>query len=398
MCVLLLVALFRPAASAQDVGLRTNLLYWATTTPNLGIDVRLSDKYSLSLDAGYNAFNFKNYTAADGTPANPKFHHWLVMPEVKRWFSGTFRGHYLGLHVFGGMYNAGGLKFPAFLKHGRYEGSIVGAGVSYGYQWRFGRHWALAASVGAGYAYLDYKKYKCGACGSLKSRRQTHYFGPTQAAVTVIFYFGAKPEKIIETRTETVMRDVMVRDTIYVSSPSSLETGRQTDRAETTLYLNFPLDRSEIYPDFANNAVELRKAEALLRGARVSRVAICGYASPEGKYGHNKDLSAARAESVGRWVEEKFGISPVVITASGFGEDWQGLRDAVAEDPSVPSREQVIDIIDNIGIFEGRELKIMQLDGGRPYRYMLIYIFPRLRRMEMKVEYDDTTNENGEEQ
>lgn len=45
-------------------------------------------------------------------------------------------------------------------------------------------------------------------------------------------------------------------------------------------------------------------------------------------------------------------------------------------------------IIDGMGIFDGREGKLMALEGGIPYREMLKEMFPLLRRVEIKVEYD----------
>lgn len=46
----------------------------------------------------------------------------------------------------------------------------------------------------------------------------------------------------------------------------------------------------------------------------------------------------------------------------------------------------MIAIIDHVDIFGGREKQqLMELGGGHPYRYMLEYIYPPLRRTEMEV-------------
>lgn len=173
---------------SQQVGIRTNLLYWATTTPNVGLEWRLAPRYTLSATVGYNAFNFPNRTDSRGVPANPKLHHWLVMPEAKYWFCRAFERHYVGLHALYGRYNAGGMKFPAFLSDGRYDGWAAGAGLSYGYQWALGKRWGAEASVGAGYIYLRYDKYDCGACGNRQGNYRRHWFGPTKAALSFIYY------------------------------------------------------------------------------------------------------------------------------------------------------------------------------------------------------------------
>lgn len=41
-------------ACAQDVAVKTNLLYWATTTPNLGMEIGLGKQTTLDIVGGYN--------------------------------------------------------------------------------------------------------------------------------------------------------------------------------------------------------------------------------------------------------------------------------------------------------------------------------------------------------
>lgn len=173
---------------AQRIGVKTNLLYWATSTPNVGMEWRVASRYTLSATVGYNAFNFADRTSDDGRALNPKLHHWLVMPEAKYWFCRPFERSYLGLHALYGQYNAGGVRYPLSLPDARYEGWAAGAGVSYGYQWALGRRWGLEASIGAGYVYLRYDKFNCGACGDKQGNYRRHYFGPTKAALSFIYY------------------------------------------------------------------------------------------------------------------------------------------------------------------------------------------------------------------
>lgn len=187
-CFFLAGLLFPFQTRAQQVGVQTNLLYWATTTPNVGVEWRLSSHYTLSANLGYNAFNFPNRVNAEGVQTNPKLHHWLVMPEVKYWFCRAFERHFVGLHLLYGQYNVGGMRFPAFLSNARYKGWAAGAGVSYGYQWALGKRWGLEASLGLGYIYMDYDKYNCGACGDKIGSYRRHWIGPTKAAVSFIYY------------------------------------------------------------------------------------------------------------------------------------------------------------------------------------------------------------------
>lgn len=173
---------------AQQVGIKTNTLYWTATTPNLGLEWRLAPRYTLSATFGYNAFNFPSSAGAKGAASNPKIHHWLIMPEGKYWFCRSFERGYLGVHALYGRYNAGGLKLLSFLSESRYKGWAAGGGISYGYQWAIGKRWGLEGSLGIGYLYFQYDKYNCGSCGKKLGSFHRHYFGPTKAALSIIYY------------------------------------------------------------------------------------------------------------------------------------------------------------------------------------------------------------------
>lgn len=188
--ILLLILLVSPlqTVSAQRFGVKTNLLYLATATPNIGAEWRTASHFTLSTTFGYNGFNFPSDTDAEGVQRNPKLHHWLVMPEMKYWFRQAFTKSYLGLHGFYSRYNAGGIKFLPPLDDYRYRGWLTGGGISYGYQWVIGSCWGLEASVGAGYLYVKYDKHNCGSCGKKVATGHQHRIAPTKAAVSIIYY------------------------------------------------------------------------------------------------------------------------------------------------------------------------------------------------------------------
>ena len=75
------------------------------------------------------------------------------------------------------------------LKDFRYKGHFYGGGVSYGYQFVLGRHWNLGATIGLGYAYVRYKKYECEECGDMLEKSNKNYWGPTKAALNLIYIF-----------------------------------------------------------------------------------------------------------------------------------------------------------------------------------------------------------------
>lgn len=130
MLLLLVSALFITSASAQDWRLKTNLAYWATTTPNIGVEKRLSDHWSLDLSTGWNPFTFRK---------NKKLKHIAVQTEMRYWLDSPFRGHFFGANLLYSHYNAGGVHlplglFPDLKKH-RFQGDLGALGVVYGYDW-----------------------------------------------------------------------------------------------------------------------------------------------------------------------------------------------------------------------------------------------------------------------
>ena len=181
----LLVAIvgFVGKADAQQVALKTNALYWATTTPNLGLEVKLGQRTTLDFMAGYNPFTLNS-------ELNKQVKHVAVMPEFRYWFCESFQGHFVGAHTGYAFYNIGGVNIPSMgaeSKLNRYQGWGTGLGVAYGHSWILGERWNLEASIGLGYAYTSFDVYECKNCGKYKGPGEKHYLGPTKVAVNLIY-------------------------------------------------------------------------------------------------------------------------------------------------------------------------------------------------------------------
>lgn len=167
---------------AQRVAVKTNLLYAATATPNLAVEFATGARHSLSIGGGWQPWEFSE---------TKKLKHWLLQPEFRYWPCEAFNGQFFGVHAIGGQFNAAGLKLPfgifPSLERNRYQGWAAGGGLSYGYQWLLSRHWNLELSVGLGYVYVDYKKYKCRKCGQPVEKSHRNYLGPTKVGVSLIY-------------------------------------------------------------------------------------------------------------------------------------------------------------------------------------------------------------------
>lgn len=173
---------------AQKVGIKTNLISDALLSPNLGIEFSMAPRWTFDLSGQV------NFWTVDGH----KWRHWLVQPEARYWFCRKFSGHFLGIHALGGEYNFGNInadfKFLgsdfSHLKDRRYQGWGAGAGIAYGYDWILSKHWNLEAEIGIGWIYTRYSSYPCAQCGKkIDSNRVHNYFGPTKAAINLVYVF-----------------------------------------------------------------------------------------------------------------------------------------------------------------------------------------------------------------
>lgn len=81
---------------AQDIAVKTNLLYDAGATINIGAEVGLAPKWTLDVSGNLNA-----WTLSHGR----KWKHWMAQPEARYWFCDRFAGHFLAVHALGGQYN-----------------------------------------------------------------------------------------------------------------------------------------------------------------------------------------------------------------------------------------------------------------------------------------------------
>lgn len=174
-------------ASAQKVGIKTNLISDAATTPNLGLEFRMHPKWTFDFSGQLNAWNIHER----------RWRHWMVQPEFRYWFCETFQGSFIGFHALGGQYNVGNInanfKFLgtdfAQLKDHRFQGWDVGAGVLYGYAWMLGKHWNMEAVIGVGWIRLWYDKFPCTVCGTKEASGRHDYFGPTKLSLAIEYLF-----------------------------------------------------------------------------------------------------------------------------------------------------------------------------------------------------------------
>ena len=179
----LLLLLFRLAdLHSQTLAVKSDLLTGALSSPNLSVEVKLSDRFTLEAGFHYNPF------PAGG---DKRWKHWFVQPELRYWMCQPFGGHCFGAHLMYGVYNAGDMKLPLGLFKGvrssRYEGDFLGLGVSYGYHFILSPRWSIETSLGVGFLHIGYERYRCLHCGEQTGGGYKNFIAPTRAAVSLVY-------------------------------------------------------------------------------------------------------------------------------------------------------------------------------------------------------------------
>lgn len=119
---------------------------------------------------------------------------------------------------------------------------------------------------------------------------------------------------------------------------------------------------------------------------KITSIKMTGYASPEGGYQLNADLSRGRVNALKELLAQKYPkIDRNLYRIDNVPEDWDSVRRWVIKS-DLPTRSQVIDIIDNYGPDE-RDAKIRALDRGVTYNRLLKEVYPGLRRVEYTINY-----------
>lgn len=129
--------------AAQRIAIKTNALYWAASSPNLGLEMRINRHLTFNLEGTFNRLKIGKYdTRAE-----------VFTPEMRYWFSARPQaGHFIG-------FTALAANYDLLLKHQRHDGDAFGAGLTYGYSFVLSRHWSLEATIGVGALYRREKNY-----------------------------------------------------------------------------------------------------------------------------------------------------------------------------------------------------------------------------------------------
>lgn len=166
-------------AQAQQIAVKTNLLYDVTSTISLGFEVGLSKHFTADISGNYNPWTFSN---------NKSIKHWMIQPELRYWIREGFNGHFFGVHAqYGAMDVAGSPFLFGFKKDFAYNGLLVGAGFSYGYQLYLSPRWNIEFTAGVGYTHLDYLKTDYPDIHNSLGNYYANHFGLTKLGINIVY-------------------------------------------------------------------------------------------------------------------------------------------------------------------------------------------------------------------
>lgn len=160
-----------PDSSAwQGWALRTNLIYAASASANLGFDFAIGRHFSLGANLGLKAW--PRWWIGDWDAENPtRWRHLLVAPEFRWWPSEVFSKWFVGADLVWSHFNVGGVKFPLgtiypAVRDNRLQGDVWALGIFAGYSWWLTKHLRLEVEAGVAAGYYAAEKFECVHCGA----------------------------------------------------------------------------------------------------------------------------------------------------------------------------------------------------------------------------------------
>lgn len=193
-------------------------------------------------------------------------------------------------------------------------------------------------------------------------------------------------------------REAFFPELVFVQPKAEIMKSRSLSGSA---YIDFPVDRTVIYPDYRRNTVELGKIQATIDSVRNDRdvtimsVWLKGFASPESPYKHNTELAIGRTAALKKHIRQLYHFADSIILTDYEPEDWEGLRRYV-EQSNINHRKEILSLIDSDMEPDAKEAKIKRT-YPKEYRFMLQHFYPALRHTDYRIDYNIRTFSDVEE-
>ena len=157
-------------------------------------------------------------------------------------------------------------------------------------------------------------------------------------------------------------------------------------------YIDFPVNMTDLYPDYRKNPTELAKIIATIDSVRndrdvtVKRITIKGWASPESPWSNNTRLAIGRTATLKQYVQNLYHFPEGFIETDYYPEDWIGLREFV-ETSNLPHRDEILALIDDDTIEPDPKEWRLKTRYPDEYKFLLATVYPGLRHSDYTIEY-----------
>lgn len=167
---------------------------------------------------------------------------------------------------------------------------------------------------------------------------------------------------------------------------------QKINQIEGSAYIDFPVNRTELYPEYRRNPQELKKILATIDAVkedadtRILTIRIKGYASPEGSYTNNIRLAKGRTATLKEYVRNQYHFPDSLFITDYEPEDWEGLRRFV-KGSHLTYRDEILRLIDSDMEPDAKDTKI-KVTYRDDYAYLLREVYPGLRHSDYMVRYE----------
>lgn len=441
----LFLVVFGIPCFSQGIAVRNNLIWDATGTANIGIEIPVSNNWTIGTNVAIKTWP-RFFMWDTGTKEDPRqWKYFLVAPEVRYWPAKVYDGWFFGGDLIYSHYNAAKINPLGLfkdLKIQRHQGDFYGGGVFAGHSWWLSDHFRIEAEAGIGAGYKNAKAYECQHCGeplgtskglqlvpklgvniawNIESRRKAKKevldiiqqiddvpVQPKERAKT--------PEIVVQKPVERQLTAVeQLAKTHPILHPSTeykpYTKGTVVRKMPGALYVFYELGKSEVKRNITtlsgprdNGPVIdeiLSLTEKILAdsSSSIAKIQIVGLSSFEGTRSRNIALSLERAHALKNFVQQHFNIPNDKFEVVGGGEAWTDLRDQLNDlllagggaGLTTDELKKAIEIIDTEKDIAEREKKFKAAANGSIYDKMRRGIFADQRSAGyLRIYYDIT--------
>lgn len=373
---------------SQGISVRNNLLWDASGTANIGLEIPISEHWTIGANAGFKSWPRFHMWDTEHVDNTRHWRHLAVAPELRFWPSRVYDGWFLGADALYAFYNVGNVKFPLGLYKGlrdhRAQGSYYAGGVFAGRSWWLSDRWRIEAEAGLAAGVASYDRFNCDHC-SAKIGDASRFAVLPKLGLNIAYNLTKRQQKrqeLVETLTmlpESVQEEPKKEEPVIVEVPKAQEPQepvtvvpsepeeepvpellrnplirpaseytpyspeRVLRKEEGALYVYFRFNSSKILSSFTagkrfrDNAPVLDEiisvTEKVLKDSTfdISCIQIVGLASTEGALWTNTRLAERRAKALKAYIQEKLPVPDNKFEAVGGGEAWSDLRDIVQD-------------------------------------------------------------------